>query len=190
LVTSSGRSSGMGWIGLVAVATLVGGCVAFDGLNASKESYVGLGPNVGGDDGGTVSVPKCVPETPEELCAAKKYACGELLDYNKCGDLKKYNCGASCANDPCTASTSDQQCCAPTADGKGRECKTIAGNCASRSCSSLALECGAAVDNCGLAIDCGQCSGGRVCANNRCTVPVCVLDSTQTGRSDGCTLAP
>jgi hypothetical protein len=179
----SSRAIGLA-VGVSVVLCCGAGCIQFDGLKESKESYVGLGPAQGGGsgpaDGG------CVGETDQELCSANQYQCGELQVFDKCGKSKTIQCGAKCANDPCQASTSDQVCCSRT-PSNGRECQTIPGNCQRQTCAQLGAECGASV-TCGQSIDCGSCSGGRVCSSNKCVTPVCVLDN---GRLvDSCTLAP
>jgi hypothetical protein len=120
----------------------------------------------------------CVPVAADVACAGKQCGvegdgCGGTLDCGSCPDTQL--CGLA----------QPFQCAEPTAGS---------GSCPQRITSSAdaAAECGVIGDGCGGTLDCGACTGGRVCGVDapwQCgTPPVCQPLDPQTACANKCGL--
>ncbi|MCG3173946.1 MAG: hypothetical protein GMKNLPBB_02158 [Myxococcota bacterium] len=126
---------------------------------------------------------ECVPQCREDRDCKDKEICvnggctlpgcnssdecpnGEQCEFGKCIARCAVSCeGKECGDDGCGGQ------CGDCTGGSRCETGKCVRPCQPRSCAGQGLECGKADDGCGGFLDCGSCSGGKVCntAANKC----------------------
>jgi hypothetical protein len=125
----------------------------------------------GGRDAGRDAGPASCP-TGQHRCGGGCIDDLENLPENGC----QYGCGEACPAPPdgvasCDADGACAFGCEPPFTLVDGECR-----CTPRTCADMGAMCGAPDDGCGVALDCGACSGGGVCDGGLCSCPEDALE--------------
>lgn len=110
---------------------------------------------------------ECVPETPEQLCAAANANCGIISVRDRCGELRDVPCGVACGEGlACSPETNRCTCSAETCVARSA--------CQPATCATAELCAWAMLDG-------TSCSDGLHCTrDDRCVAGTCVAGAAPT----------